>query len=354
MKRLVLALCSVIYSCMYAQKDSAISAFRWQAYSEFYFGKNLSNSSGEKQEDFIYNYKNLNQISLNLLMLSGEYTTERERAKLGLMLGDYAENNLSTEPDWARYIYEAQVGYKILRDHDIWVDVGIFPSHIGAETAIGADNINLTRSLVADNSPYYEAGAKLSYTSPSKKWFLSFLLLNGWQRIRKVADVAWTSIGTQVSYTPNEYWSYNYSSFIGSDLPKSVGHTRWYHNFYASAQLTPKWKLLVGMDVGTDFFPTEQKTWFSPVLQSQYAFQPTLLLGGRWEWFSDRQMTALSYENQTSGKNIQGLSMNLDWKFSKNFMWRNEAKVFISSEPIFQNKKEQYLWTGSFIFRLTQ
>jgi hypothetical protein len=32
------------------------------------------------------------------------------------------------------------------------------PSHIGGETSLSFQNFNYTRSLVAENSPYYETG----------------------------------------------------------------------------------------------------------------------------------------------------------------------------------------------------
>jgi hypothetical protein len=39
------------------------------------------------------------------------------------------------------------------------------PSHIGFESVISADCWTLTRSLLAENSPYYETGMRLEATS---------------------------------------------------------------------------------------------------------------------------------------------------------------------------------------------
>ncbi len=39
------------------------------------------------------------------------------------------------------------------------------PSHIGFESAVGSDCWNLTRSILAENSPYFESGIKLNYTN---------------------------------------------------------------------------------------------------------------------------------------------------------------------------------------------
>ena len=36
---------------------------------------------------------------------------------------------------------------------NLWLDAGIFVSHIGLESANSRDNLTLTRSIMADNSP---------------------------------------------------------------------------------------------------------------------------------------------------------------------------------------------------------
>ena len=102
------------------------------------------------------------------------------------MTGTYANSNLAAEPGVLKNIFEANAGVKISKKKKLWIDAGIFESHIGFESAIGKNCWNLTRSISADNSPYYESGIKLSYTSDNEKWFLSGLILNGWQRIQRV------------------------------------------------------------------------------------------------------------------------------------------------------------------------
>lgn len=57
------------------------------------------------------------------------------------------------------------------------------PSHLGFESAVGIDCWNLTRSILAENSPYYETGIKLNYTNKKQDLYIAFHLLNGWQKI---------------------------------------------------------------------------------------------------------------------------------------------------------------------------
>jgi len=61
----------------------------------------------------------------------------------------------------------------------------------------------VTRSTLADNSPYFETGEKLSYTSDDSKWFASGLILNGWQHIQRPDSNTTPSIGYQLTYKTN-------------------------------------------------------------------------------------------------------------------------------------------------------
>ena len=95
--------------------------------------------------------------------------------------------------------------------------MGVFASHLGFESAIGKDCANLTRSILADNSPYFETGAKINYTSDNNKWYVSGLVLHGWQRIQRVDGNNTPAFGHQITYKPNGKVIVNSSSFISND-----------------------------------------------------------------------------------------------------------------------------------------
>lgn len=81
--------------------------------------------------------------------------------------------NYVAEPGILKNIYEANIGVKLSRKYDLWLDVGIIPSHIGSESAVSKDCYTLTRSIAAENSPYFETRAKLTYITQSRKWLAS-------------------------------------------------------------------------------------------------------------------------------------------------------------------------------------
>ncbi|MDQ3101829.1 MAG: porin [Bacteroidota bacterium] len=165
-------------------RTNTAATIRFTGYAEIYYSYDMARPLNHERPEFLYNHKRHNEVNANLLLLQGEYERDGVRGAVGLMAGTYAQYNLAHEPLALRNIYEARVGMRLAKRRELWVDAGIFPSHIGFETVIGLENQTLTRSIVAENSPYYEAGVMLSY-HPNDRWMLAGLVLNGWQRIQR-------------------------------------------------------------------------------------------------------------------------------------------------------------------------
>jgi murein tripeptide amidase MpaA len=146
----------------FSQNDS-LKKLTMSGYGELYYSYDFSNPQNHEKENFLYNHKRHNEVNVNLLYVKASYLENNYRANLGFMAGNYAQYNLATEPDWAQFIYEANIGWKVSKKQNIWLDAGIMPSHIGFESAVSADCWTLTRSLLAENSPYYESGIKLYF-----------------------------------------------------------------------------------------------------------------------------------------------------------------------------------------------
>ncbi|MFY8004452.1 MAG: porin, partial [Chitinophagaceae bacterium] len=250
MKKILFAIFSTISLNSFAQTDSAKTHLSISGYIETYYSFDFSNPIDHNRPSFIYSHNRHNEVSLNLGYVKAAYATDKVRANLALMTGTYANANLEAEPGVLKNIFEANVGVKISKNKNLWVDAGIFASHIGFESAIGKDCWNLTRGILADNSPYYESGAKISYTSDDGKWFLSGLILNGWQRIQRVPGNNTPAFGHQITWAPNNKVKLNSSSFVGSDSPDSLRQMRYFHNFYGQFQLTEKLGLIFGFDIG--------------------------------------------------------------------------------------------------------
>ncbi|MEO6038456.1 MAG: outer membrane beta-barrel protein, partial [Saprospiraceae bacterium] len=190
MKNLLLVFALFSAAAAHAQMDTSALRIAFSGYAEPYYGYDFGNPAAGNRPGFIYSHNRHNEFNVNLAFLKGAVSTRHFRGNLALMAGTYANANLTAEPATLRNIYEANAGFGGPLKHggELWLDLGIFPSHIGFESAIGKDCWTLTRSILADNSPFYAAGAKLSYTTANQKWFFSGLLLNGWQRIQREAN----------------------------------------------------------------------------------------------------------------------------------------------------------------------
>src|SRR5690606_23658924 len=144
---------------------------------------------------------------------------------------------------------------------------------IGFESAISTDNYTLTRSILAENSPYFLASAKVTY-QPNPRWEFATLLVNGWQRIPRVEGNTMPPSGTQVVYTPTETPTFNWSTFIGTDDPDVTRRMRYFNNIYTQFRLSEKVGIIAGFDIGTQQTTKSSEQydyWYSPVIIGQYS-----------------------------------------------------------------------------------
>ena len=306
-------------------------------YLETYYSYDFGKPENHMKPAFLYSFSRHNEVNLNFGYIKLAYNKSNVRGNLALMTGVYANTNLAAEPGVLKNIYEANAGIKISKSKNIWLDAGIFSSHIGFESAIGKDCWNLTRSLLAENSPYYESGVKISYNSNNEKWMLSGLILNGWQRIQRVDGNNLPAFGHQLLYKPTSKISLNSSSFVGSDMPDSSRLMRYFHNFYGIFQIHEKFGLTIGFDNGlqqTTKGSSDYNTWFSPVIITKYSATDNLSIALRGEFYSDENGVII-YTGSENGFQTAGLSLNLDYLISENAVWRIEFRGLSSKDEIF-------------------
>ena len=314
-----------------------VQGLKISGYIETYYIYDFNQPEDNTRPGLIYSHNRHNEVNLNLGFIKANYDNGMVRGNLAIMAGTYANANLAAEEGVLKNVYEANVGIKVSKSANLWVDAGIFASHIGFESAIGKDCWTMTRSILADNSPYYESGAKLSYTSPSGKWFLSGLVLNGWQRIQRVDGNRTLGFGHQLTYKPSSKVTLNSSSFVGNDKPDAEKRMRYFHNLYGQFQLTDKFGLIAGFDIGA-----EQKTkgsesynsWYTPVLIAKYALTSRASLTARAEYYADEDGVIIATGTPNGFKTF-GYSVNFDYAIYNNVVWRVEARTLESKDDIF-------------------
>lgn len=337
MKRITILVGAAVWMSSQLMAQDSTGSLTISGYTEAYYQYDFNKPADNNRPGFIYSHNRHNEFNLNLGFIKANYTADRVRANLALAAGTYMNANYAAEPGVLKNVYEANTGVKLSKKKNFWLDAGIFPSHIGFESAISKDCWTPTRSLLADNSPYYEAGAKLTYTTSDGKWLLSGLALNGWQRIKRVDGNSRMSWGTQVQYKPSDKVLLNYSTFIGTDKPDSARLNRLFHNFYGIFSLADQWGIFLAVDAGTEEkTPSGNKlnTWYSPVVILQYAVSDKWKMAGRYEYYSDKNGVIIA-SISPNGFQSNGYSFNVDHLPAGNVSLRLEARCLTAKEALF-------------------
>ena len=330
----------------YSQTDTLknASSLTFSGYAEVYYLYNSNNPLNNTQPSFIYSFNRSNEVNLNMGYIKANYSSSKARANLSFMTGTYAQANLSAEPQVLRNLLEGNIGIKLSRQNNLWLDAGIFASHIGFESAIGKDCWNLTRSLLAENSPYYESGVKIGFTTTNEKLYVAAMILNGWQRIKRADGNSTLAFGMQLTYKPNKNITLNSSSFIGNDKPDSVRQMRYFHNCYSVFNLNDQWAGTFGIDAGAEQKSkgnTKMNYWYSPVLILKYIPNNKFAIAVRAEYYRDKKGVIVQ-SGTPNGFQTTGISINADYAIQPNVLWRIEARSLKSKDNIFEKRNLMY------------
>lgn len=309
-------------------------------YIETYYVHDFNHPANHAHPDFIYSFNRSDTPSINLALIKANYNKHRFRANLALGSGTYMRSNYAAEPEGLQHLVEANAGIKLSDHHAVWLDVGVMPSHIGFESAIGVENWTLSRSLMADNSPYFETGIRVSYTSPDSRWYASGLLLNGWQRIQRANGNTTPAIGHQLTYRPNSRLTLNSSSFIGNDQSDRERQMRYFHHFYSQFALNDAWSLMAGLDVGAqqrERGSSHYNVWVAPIAMVRYRYSDKLFLAARYEYYEDRDGVIID-TGTPHGFRTAGYSVNLDYQLNAQMMLRAELRKLDSKDNHFNRQ----------------
>jgi hypothetical protein len=171
----------------------------------------------------------------------------------------------------------------------------------------------------------------------NNKVTISALALNGWQRITRVKGNSLMSWGTQVYIHPSDKFTFNYSSFLGTDKADSVRKWRIYHNVYAVFQFTGKLGVTAGFDFGTEQVnkgSNDTHVWYTPVSILRFKPGNNWTLAVRAEYFSDKNGVIIA-TGTPNGFKTAGFSLNLDRTIGEYLSWRTEFRTFRSKDPVF-------------------
>ena len=313
------------------------SKIKISGYTEVFYSYDFNQRADHIRQPFFYTFNRHNEVNVNIARLKAEYATDNMRANIALMAGTYPEDNLAAEQGMLKLVQEANIGFRISKTKNLWIDAGVMPSYIGSEGEISKDNLALTRTIAVAQEPFFMTGAQITYITDNNKWTFMGGVYNGWQIIkRQNSNTKLPAFGARVAYQPNENWFFNSSAYIGKD-PATETKMRYFNNFYTNYKASDKLEFQFVFDVGAEQSAegsNKHYFWWSPNILAKYHFTPKFSTAGRVEYFDD------SKDIMTFGGGqrfqIWGASLNFDYLINKNLMWRLEFRNLQSKDPIFQ------------------
>ncbi len=323
-----------------AQSDTA-----WQqrpalvisGFAEAFYVYDFNQPSGNARQPFLYNHNRHNELNLNIAVVQLRVAHPRYRANLSLQAGTYPNDNYAQEPPLLQNLFEAHVGLALNRRQNLWLDAGVLPAHTGFEDIASVDNWTMTRSLATENLPYFLAGTRLTY-QPNARWEMVGLVLNGWQRIERLAGNSLPSYGTQLKFRPQTDVVLNWSTLMGTDDPDSTRRIRHFHNFFGQFEVRPGFGLIVGFDVGVQQRArgsASYDVWYTPVIIGRLDLHPHWQLAARAEYYQDRTGIIVSTQAADDFRTL-GLSLNLNYAPAPNIVCRLEGRWLRSQDKLFE------------------
>jgi len=303
------------------------------AYIDTYYSYDF-NQPEDGSRPYFVSMDRHNEVNINLAFIDFRYSSTRVRARFVPGFGTYIDRNYAAEEGTLRNILEANAGFKLFRNKNVWLDFGVFGSPFTNESAISRDHLAYTRSFAPEYVPYFLAGAKLTIPI-SPKINLYLYALNGWQQIRD--QNANKAVATQVEYRPNDNLLLNWNTFIGKESaaiePSFVGNRFFTDAFFIYTK--NKWSLTGSAYVGIQELSTDDAVWFSLNLIAQYSITDKFALVSRVEHFNDNQSVQIVPITAVSGFSVSGSSLGFNYKIANNFLLRTEARTFFSRDDVY-------------------
>jgi hypothetical protein len=287
-----------------------------------------------------------NEFNINLAFVEAKLDGPRVRGRLALQAGTSVQSNYSGEPtngsisgpSLARHLQEAYAGVKLA--NSIWVDGGIFYSHMGMESWASRDNPTYSRSLVAEYSPYYQSGARVTWAS-SSKLTAQLDVVNGWQNISE--NNSGKGAGIRLDLTPSSTTTVSYYNLFSDEAGNRLRTFNGVGTRITSRRLT----LLGEFDLGTQSKSASDggtASWYGFTAIARAQVTATIALSGRVERYDDEDQVIITTGSREDGTpngafRANGGSVGLDVVPQARLLWRTELRRFANKSVIFPDGK---------------
>ncbi len=316
-----------------------------EGYLDTYVGYYMGHTVENEIPVFVNHNRN-REFNVNLAYLNLRYKGDRIRAKLIPGFGTYMNANYPQKGTLG-HLVEANVGYKLSENKEIWLDMGVLASPYTNESPISRDQLMYTRSLSAEMVPYYLTGAKLGLPMGAK-WNLYLYALNGWQNI--LDNNRGKALGTQVEFRPNAKSLWNWNTFFGeeSDGTGPMEKWRFLSDLYWVFNPGEKWSFTSCWYVGAENqkYSTNSSWgfWSQANFIGRYRFSKIHSLSGRLEYFFDPDGVIARLPGSFGSPTLFSVgSTGLCWnmQLTSNALFRMEGRQFFAPDKTLLTEKHR-------------
>jgi len=280
-----------------------------------------------------------NEFNVNLAFLGAKVSGPRIRGRLAVQAGTSVQSNYSGEPtlgavsgpSLTRFLQEAVAGIRL--GESVWLDAGIFFSHVGMESFISRDNLTYTRSLSADYTPYYESGARLMW-NPNQRITTTLVLVNGWQNISE--NNRDKALGLRVDLSQNSSTTISYYNFIGKE--NQLRQLRFFNGVGAKIALTPGLTMQANADYGSQQNDADDSPahWYSVALIVKAERTPRLGMSARIERYADpHQIIVPTGSEEGFEATTASFGVDITPRGTSRAVWRSELRGTWADDSIF-------------------
>ncbi len=288
-----------------------------------------------------------NEFNVNLAFVDVKLDAPHYRGRLALQAGTSVQSNYAGEPtkgtisgpSLARMLQEAVVGVQLA--DNVWVDAGIFYSHIGTESWASRDNPTYSRSLIADYSPYYQSGVKITWT-PNAKLTAQLDIVNGWQNISE--NNSGKGAGVRLDYAADAKTTVSYFNLISSEATSRLR----VFNGLGVKRTMGKLSIIAEADVGSQSRGADasgQSLWYGWTAIARVQATPKVALVARVEGYDDNDQVIIATGSHVAATTTVanpalqavGGSFGIDVTPYPRVAWRTEVRGWGNKHPLFAN-----------------
>jgi hypothetical protein len=289
------------------------------------------------------------EFNVNLAHIEAVLAGPRMRGRVALQAGTSVQSNYAAEPavgsisgpSLARHIQEAYAGWRVAPA--LWIDGGIFFSHMGMESWASKDNPTYTRSLVAEYSPYYSSGVRATWQA-TPALVVRADLVNGWQNIGETNTGK--GGGLRLDWTPRSTTTLSYYNLFNEE---TAGRLRIFNGVGVKLAFGAT-TLLGQLDAGSleRDGASGSSDWFGFTAVARRQVTPTVALVGRIERYDDGDQVNVATGLAEAFRG-NGVSVGLDVAPAARILWRTELRGFFADDPIFPDGDDAPVERGGFV-----